>query len=101
CGGGEFLHVQLVSGRSKIRIVIRGQNRYCEQPQVRSLFALDGRLHGLRIRVHSQEGRTQLRDALDAPGDCIANVMQLEVEKNPLAGSNQLRCERETPGKGE
>src|SRR5262249_24621809 len=100
-GGSELFHVQLISGSSKIRIVIRGQNRYSEQAQLRSVPALDGRFHGLRIRVHGQEGCTQLCDAFDTPGHRIANVMQLEVEKNLLTGRNQLGCEREAAGEGE
>ena len=59
--------------------------------------AVDRRLHGLRIGVHGEEGRAELRDALDALGDRVADVVQLEIEEHLLAGARSSRAANGSP----
>ena len=64
---------------------------------VGSALAFDRGLHGLRISVHGEKGRAELRDALDALGDRIADVVQLEIEKDLLARRDQFRAQATSP----
>ena len=58
-------------------------------------------MHGLRIGVHGEEGRAQPGDALDALRDGVADVMQLHVEKNALAGAGKRLGHGEPAGESE
>ena len=51
--------------------------------------------------MHGDKGRAELGDALNALGDRIADVMQLEVEKDLLARRNQFRRKRQAAGESE
>jgi hypothetical protein len=46
-------------------------------------------MHGLRIAVHGEEGGAELRHALDALGDGVADVVQLEIDKHLLVGADE------------
>src|SRR5215472_2896050 len=52
----------------------------------------------LRIRMHGEKGCTQSRNTLDALGDGCADVVQLEIEKDTLAGAHQRLGEWKTSG---
>ena len=51
--------------------------------------------------MHGEEARTGARHALDPARHRVADVVQLEVEKDALAGANQFLCERKPAGEGE
>ncbi len=48
--------------------------------------------------MHGEKGRADLRHALDALGDRVADVVQLEIEKHLLAGRDQSGRERQAAG---
>ena len=60
---------------------------------------VDRGLHGLRIGVHGEEGGAEPRHALDALRDRIADVVQLQIEKHPLAGAVSVRAKARPPAK--
>ena len=76
-----------ITRRMQIAVVIGGQHGDGEDFQTRSRPRLDRRLHGLRIGVHGQECRAESSDALDAARHGIADVVQLEIDENFLAGA--------------
>ena len=95
------VHAHLVAGGGKIGIVVGREHGHGQNAQLRAALAFDRRLHGLRIGVHGQERRAELRDALDALGHRVADIVQLEIEKHLLAGGDQSRGERQAAGEGE
>ena len=62
---------------------------------------IDGGMHGLRIGVHGQEGRAELRDAPHALRDGVADVVQLHVDENLLARADQRLREGKPAGETE
>ena len=99
--GGQFADAHVVAGGGEIGVVIGGQHGHRENAQLRAALALDRRLHGLRIGVHGEKGRAELRHALDALGHRVADVVQLEIEKHLLAGRDQAGGERQAAGESE
>ena len=86
--------VEAIARGMKIAVVIRSQHGDGENLQARSGARLDRGLHGLRIGVHSEEGRAEFGDALDAARHRVADVVQLEIDENLLAGPGQLLRQR-------
>src|SRR5262245_65867167 len=56
-------------------------------------------MHGLRIGVYREKRCAEPRNAFDAPGDGVTEVVQLEIEEDALAGAGQHACEVEPPRK--
>src|SRR5262249_12453890 len=69
-----------------------------EDLQARSGARLDGRLHGLRIGMHGQEGRAEPGDALDTTRDRVADIVQLEIDEDLLALVGELADQRQAAG---
>ena len=51
--------------------------------------------------MHGEEARAKARDALDALGDGVADIVQLQIEKDALARLHQFFGERQAAGIGE
>src|SRR5262249_62142913 len=60
-----------------------------EKAQGRAFARIDRGMHGLWIGVHGQKRCPEPRDAFDAPGNGVADVVQLEVEEDALAGAGE------------
>jgi hypothetical protein len=56
---------------------------------------LDGCVHGLRVGMDCEKRCAQARDALYALRHGVANVVQLEIEKDPLAGLHERFSKRQ------
>ena len=90
--------VEAIARGMQIAVVIGGQHGDGENFQARSGARLDRGLHGLRIGVHGEEGRAEFGDALDAARHRVADVVQLEIDENLLAGFRQLLRQRQAAG---
>ena len=99
--GDQLRHGEVVAGGGEIGIVVGGEHRDGEDAQLRAGARVDRRVHGLRIGVHGEERRAELRDALDPARDRVADVVQLEVEEDLLAGAGQRAREVEPAREGE
>ena len=85
----QRLDRRVVAGRLDAVVVIRGKHRDAENAQ-RPAPCLDRRLHGLRIGVNRQESCAQARGTFHALCNRIADIVQLEIEKDLLAGAGEL-----------
>ena len=97
-GLDQIGHAEAIARRVKIAVVIGGQHGDGEDLQVRSRARLDRRLHGLRIGVHGEECRAERCDALDAARHGVADVVQLEIDEDLLAGAGELADQRQSAG---
>ena len=79
--------VMSIARRGKIVVVIGGEHGDGENLQRRAARAVHRRLHGLRIGMHGEEGRAELARRSRRPSDRVADVVQLEIEENLLAGA--------------
>ena len=57
-------------------------------------------MHGLGIGVHGKKRRPEPSNAFDAPGNGVADVVQLEVEEDALAGAGEHAREVDPTRKG-
>jgi len=80
-------------------VFIGGQHRDGEDAQVGLTSRVDRRPHGLRIGVHREERGAQPHDALDALAHRVADVVQLEIEKDLLAGARELFRRKREPAR--
>ena len=60
---------------------------------------VDRGVHGLRIGMHGEEASRPARDALDALRDRVADVVQLHVDEDLLAGVGSARAKSSPPAK--
>ena len=98
--GDEFRHGEVVAGRRKVGIVVGGEHGDGEDAQ-RSLPRFDGGLHGLRIGMNGQESGAEPGHAFDALPHRVADVVELEIEKDPLAGASKCLRVFKPAGKSE
>src|SRR5215218_4015428 len=90
-----------VSRLDEIVVVVRSEHGHGEDFQVRSGFSGDGRAHGLRIGVDRQERGAEAGHGAHAFLHRVADVVELEIEKDLLALSDQLPGELEAARIGE
>ena len=96
-----FLDALRVSGIPHIALVVGREHRHGENAQRRAGAAFDRGFHRLRIGVHGQKRRAEARDAFDTALNRVADVVQLEVHENLLAGADQPLGERQAARIGE
>ena len=80
---------EVVAGRGQVGIIVGGKHGDGEQPQGRAFARVDRGVHGLRIGVHREERCAERRDAFDSLGDGVADIVELEVQKNALARARE------------
>ena len=94
-------NAQAIAGGMQVAVVIGGQHGHGQDFQIRSRARPGRRLHGLRIGVHGQKRRAEPGDALDTARHRIADVVQLEIDKDLLAGIGELPHQRQASGKSQ
>ena len=87
---------EAVARLDQVRVVAGGQHRHAKERKTRASGARDRGAHRLRIGVDGEKGCAKPRRLRGRPLDGIGNVMQLEVEKDPLAGVGETTDERQT-----
>ncbi len=92
---------EIVAGGGEIGIIVGGEHGDGENSQGRSRPRVDRRVHGLRIGVDGEERRPEPRHALDPAPDRIADVVQLEVEEDLLAGAGERARQVDAAREGE
>ena len=90
-----------VSGLAQIGVVIRSEDGDGEDVETRIACALTGRAHRLLIAVHGEEIDAAAGDLPRRALDRRADVVQLQIEKDALAGVLQSVSEIEPAGEGE
>ncbi len=87
---------EAVARLDQVPVVAGGQHRHAKERKTRASGARDRGAHRLRIGVDGEKGCAKPRRLRGRPLDGIGNVMQLEVEKDPLAGVGETTDERQT-----
>ena len=92
---------EIVAGGRQIGVVVGGEHGDGEDAQLGAGARLDGGMHGLRIGVHGEEGGAEAGDALHPVRDRVADIVQLHVDEDLVAGFDQGSRKFEPAGKAE
>ena len=99
--GHQLRHREIVAGGRQIGVVVGGEHGDGEEAQLGAGARLDRGMHGLRIGVHGEKRRAQAGDAFDPARDRVADIVQLHVDEDLVAGLRQVLRETEPARKAE
>src|SRR5262245_9734101 len=98
--GDELRNREIITGRGEIGVVVGGEHGDGEKAQGGAFARIDRGMHGLWIGVHREKRCPQPGNAFDAPGDGVADIVQLEVEEDALARAGEHAREVDPTRKG-
>ena len=91
----QIIDAEPVARLGEVGVVVGGQHGHGQQVQARTRLRLDRRPHGLRIGMHGEERRAELRDTFDPARNRVGDVVQFQVEEHALAGAGQPFSQRQ------